>query len=87
MNAPDSCLSIEEYYDKMLDFAASYRELDTKMELIIWQFMRVHPYNRSYSLDPVHCADGNYNASSEIKKEHYLLCRFPRLFARACGAW
>ena len=68
MNAPDSCLSIEEYYDKMLDFAASYRELDTKMELIIWQFMRVHPYNRSYSLDPVHCADGNYNASAPLCK-------------------
>ena len=66
MNAPDSCLSVEEYYEKMLDFAAAYKELDTKMELIIWQFMRVHPYNRSYSLDPVHCADGNYNSSAPL---------------------
>lgn len=52
-NAPDSCLGIEEYYGEMLDFAEKYKNSGMRMEIMIWQFMQLHPMSRSYQLEPV----------------------------------
>ncbi len=62
-NAPDSCLGIEEYYSEMLDLAEKYKASGMKMELIIWQFMKLFPQNGSYQLEPVRCPDGEYKAT------------------------
>ena len=65
-NAGDSCLPIEEYYGKMLDFAGSYKDSGMKMDVIIWQFMKLHPSRRIYSLETVRCNDGNFRSSAPV---------------------
>lgn len=67
-NAPDSCLEIEEYYGRMLEFMSEYKDSGLNMDIIIWQFMRAYPKSRSYHLDPVLCASGNYKDSDPICK-------------------
>ena len=67
-NAPDSCLGIEEYYGEMLDFAERYKNSDMKMEIMIWQFMQLHPKSRSYQLEPVKCPSGEYKATDPMCK-------------------
>ncbi|MCR5122995.1 MAG: radical SAM protein [Ruminococcus sp.] len=62
-NAPDSCLGIEEYYSEMLGLAEKYKASGMKMELMIWQFIKLFPQNGSYQLDPVRCPDGEYKAA------------------------
>lgn len=67
-NAPDSCLSIEKYYEKMLEFANAYKDSGMGMQVIIWQLMRIVPSNKTYSLDPVKTTDGKNKPSTPICK-------------------
>ena len=62
-NAGDACLSIPEYYEKMLAFAREYAESGMGMEIDIWQLLRIHPASRSFHIVPVSCAEGEYRAS------------------------
>lgn len=65
-NAPDSCLDIAEYYEKMLEFSKEYCKSELKMNVIIWQFLRLFPWNKSYKLEAVSCPDGNYDVSKVL---------------------
>lgn len=67
-NAPDSCLEIEEYYEKMLEFMQAYKESSMKMDVIVWQFIRADPGNKCYTLDAVLCSSGNYKPTDPICK-------------------
>ena len=67
-NAPDSCLSLEEYYTEMLKFMQEYKKMDTSMNVIIWQFLRAYPVSRSYSLDAVLCASGDMKPTDPVCK-------------------
>ena len=49
-NCPDSTIPIEEYYGKMLDFAKEYTNSGMKMKIDIWQYMKLYPEQRSYTL-------------------------------------
>ena len=60
-NSPQSSLSIEEYYQKMLDFSNEYIHSDMEMIIDIWQFIRLFPRHRSYSLVAVSCTKKEFN--------------------------
>jgi radical SAM protein with 4Fe4S-binding SPASM domain len=60
-NAPQSSLPIEEYYERMLSFAKEYLDSGMKMVVDIWQFMRIHPHYKGYSLVPVSCSEKEFN--------------------------
>ena len=59
-NAPDACLSLEEYYGKMLDFAVEYRNSGMNMNMEIWQYIGLLPRKQSFYLKPVKFAKGAY---------------------------
>lgn len=59
-NADGACLDVEEYYGKMLDFAAGYAKEPHKMDIDIWQFLTLLPSTRSYRVRPVECGEGEY---------------------------
>ena len=57
-NAANSCLSLEEYYRSMLDFAVEYSQSGMTMEVESWQYIGLLPKQRGYYLKPVKFARG-----------------------------
>ena len=62
-NAPDMCLTLEEYYTQMLSFLREYIRTEMKMSVYVWQFAGVNPKEHSFFLKPVKCPDGQYSDS------------------------
>ena len=60
-NSPQSTLSIEEYYERMLSFAKEYIHSDMHMIIDIWQFLRLYPTHKMYSLVPIACDKDEFN--------------------------
>lgn len=60
-NSPQSSLGIEEYYERMLEFAHEYIHSGMKMTIDIWQFMRLYPRVKKYDLVPVACDKDEFN--------------------------
>ena len=60
-NSPQSSLTIEEYYERMLEFAKEYIHSDMKMIIDVWQFLRLFPGTRMYSLVPIACSKDEFN--------------------------
>ncbi len=60
-NAPQSSLTIEEYYENMLDFAAKFMKSGMKMTVDVWQFLRIYPRHKLYSLVPISCNKDEFN--------------------------
>ena len=60
-NSPESSLTIEEYYERMLEFAKGYIHSDMKMVIDIWQFLRLFPAHHIYSLVPIACSKDEFN--------------------------
>lgn len=60
-NAPQSSLSIEEYYESMLKFACEYAASGLQMEVDVWQFLRLNPLHRCYELVPIACNKHDFN--------------------------
>lgn len=60
-NSPQSSLTIEEYYEKMLSFAEKFIKTDMKMTVDIWQFIRIYPHHNIYSLVPIACDKDEFN--------------------------
>lgn len=65
-NAGDSCLSVEEYYDKMYEFTAEYAKEPHKMIIDIWQFLTIFPKGNAFRVRPVECAEGEYRDSLPV---------------------
>ncbi len=63
-NAPDSCLSFDEYYSEMLDFAVQYQKSGMEMDIDIWQMLRLYPKNKSFMIAPVMYPKGSYRESA-----------------------
>ena len=59
--APQSSLTIEEYYGLMTEFAKEYADSDMGMIVDIWQFLRLHPVSKRYELIPVLCNKDEFN--------------------------
>lgn len=60
-NSPDSSLTIEEYYQRMTEFAKDYINSNMKMKLDVWQLLRLFPKSRTYSLVPIACSKDEFN--------------------------
>lgn len=65
-NAGDACLNIDEYYDKMFEFAKKYIEKPRKMNVDIWQYLQIFPTFKSFRARPVDCAEGEYRDSLPV---------------------
>ena len=60
-NSPSTSLSIEEFFDKMLSFAKEYMDSGLQMDLDIWQYMRICPHHKTYSLSTINCSAKEFN--------------------------
>ena len=60
-NSPQSSLPIEEYYQRMLEFSREYIDSGMKMVIDIWQFIRLFPQYKMYSLTPIMCNKDQFN--------------------------
>lgn len=60
-NSPQSSLTIEEYYSRMLEFANEYIHSGMKMVVDIWQFVRLYPRQKTYNLVPIACNKDEFN--------------------------
>ena len=60
-NSPGSSLTIEEYYQRMMEFTKEYTHSQMKMTVDIWQLIRLHPVNKSYELMPIACSKDEFN--------------------------
>lgn len=65
-NADGATLNIEEYYEKMLEFAGGYAAKDHQMTVDIWQFLMLFPQKKAYRMRPVECARGEYRDSLPV---------------------
>ncbi len=65
-NAGNSCLGIEEYYGKMLEFASGYKNAPHGMIIDIWQFLVLYPRQKSYRMRPVEYRSGEYRDSFPV---------------------
>ena len=59
-SAPDMTLSFSEYYEQGLSLVRDYVQLNTEMDLQIWQYINMYAKTKSYHVTPVHFADGAY---------------------------
>jgi radical SAM protein with 4Fe4S-binding SPASM domain len=60
-NSPQSSLTYEEYYGTMLEFAREYMDSGMKMNIDIWQFIRLFPSHHSYEIVPIACNKKDFN--------------------------
>ena len=51
-NAGDACLTIEEYYDKILDMVRVYKQRPHKMVVDFWQTVMLFPKEKGYTIRP-----------------------------------
>lgn len=67
-NAPNSTISIEDYYQKMLDFAYDYMHKGINMIVDIWQFMTIYPEEGHYHLSPISSNIDDFNLRIPVCK-------------------
>lgn len=60
-NSPQSSLTIEEYYEKMLEFSKQYIDSNMPMTVDVWQFVRLFPKHQLYELVPIACNKNEFN--------------------------
>ena len=60
-NSPDSSLTIEEYYERMTEFAKEYIHSDMNMVVDVWQLIRLYPQRHTYELVPIACSKDEFN--------------------------
>ena len=65
-NAGDACLTLEEYFDTMLDFLQSYIRTGSKMEIDVWNFACLWPESRNYRPRAMECGEGEYRDSLPV---------------------
>ena len=61
LNAGDACLTMEEYYDSMLELFREYAVRQPKIKLNVWHFAKIFPDNKCYYLAPVMCAAKDFS--------------------------
>lgn len=67
-NAGNSCLGIEEYFERMTEFCREYAKTDCKMDVIIWQFVQMHPRIKRYMPLSIQYKEGEYRDTLPVCK-------------------
>lgn len=67
-NSPNTSIPLEEYFEKMLDFAAEYMKSGMMMDIDIWQFLSLNPHHGSYRISPIMCNMDDFNVRIPICK-------------------
>lgn len=65
-NAPNGSLSLEEYFESMLDLAEEYMRCDHAMEVVMWRYLVLDARNKCYSLVMQRQADGVYRPTAPV---------------------
>ena len=65
-NAGDACLTLEEYFDVMLDFLKAYAQTDCKMDIDVWNFAQLLPQSKTYRPRTLQCDEGEYRDSIPV---------------------
>ena len=65
-NAGNACLTLEEYFDAMLDFLRAYADTGLAMEVDVWQFAHICPRTKAYRPRAVECGEGDYRDSLPV---------------------
>lgn len=66
LNSGGATLSVEEYYEAMLDLIGAYLKKPRQMILNIWQFADIFPGSGTYRARPVECGPGEYRDSLPV---------------------
>jgi radical SAM protein with 4Fe4S-binding SPASM domain len=67
-NSPNTSIPLEDYFEKMLDFADEYMKSGMKMDIDIWQFLSLTPHHGSYRISPIMCNMDDFNVRIPICK-------------------
>lgn len=65
-NAGDACLTLEEYFDAMLNFLHDYANLGGSMEIDVWQFAHLYPQAKAYRPRAIECGEREYRDSLAV---------------------
>lgn len=65
-NAEGATLTLEEYFDAMLNFVDEFSKEEHRMNIDIWQFLTMHPAFKSYRMRAVECGIGQYRDSLPV---------------------
>lgn len=68
-NAGDAGMSIEEYYEAMLDFCGDYARSGLQMRIAVWQLMKLYPDRKQYHLQPVLCGEGEFRFTMPVCRD------------------
>ena len=60
-SSPHSSLTIEEYYERMTEFSKEYMASGLKMNVEVWQLIRMVPRFKNYELVPLSCSKDRFN--------------------------
>ena len=67
-NSPNTSIPLEDYYEKMLEFAAEYMKSGMMMDIDIWQYLSLTPHHKSYRISPIMCDMDQFNVRIPICK-------------------
>jgi len=67
-NSNGESMSLEQYFDAMLEITTKYLSEPRNMELVGWLLFHIDPKRKYYNLNPVECRKGDYH-------DTYPLCR------------
>lgn len=65
-NAGDACLTLQEYFDRMIAFLQAYTKSGCKMDIDIWQLVQLHPYLKSFHPSAINCTEEKYRDSLPV---------------------
>ena len=65
-NAGNESLTLEEYFDVMIDFLRAYAQTESKMEIDVWNFVHLYPQSKIYCPRAVECGEGEYRDSIPV---------------------
>ena len=65
-NSPDGSLSMEEYFERMLDLAEDYLRSEHKMPVMIWRYLVLYSHEKSYRMVLDQHPDGHYHPTAPV---------------------
>ena len=67
-NAGNATLQMEDYYEKMLWLATQIAKKGLKLEVLMWNFMKLNALEKNYLMEPVLCREGEYRHTLPVCK-------------------